>query len=115
MRTTCGCGCRRMSNLRPFHHAWQRARADGLAPRFNDFSLCAALGDAGKFLFPHATKSGAVAGLRYALHFDAGLVAQYLRSYSERLGVSRLQNTMADATLGAMYCRATEPSRFPRK
>jgi tryptophan 7-halogenase len=88
-----------MINLRPFHHAWQRARADGLAPRFNDFSLCAALGDAGKFLFPDASKPAPVAGLRYALHFDAGLVAQYLRSYSERLGVSRLQHTVVDATL----------------
>jgi tryptophan 7-halogenase len=88
-----------MINLRPFHHAWQRARAEGLAPRFNDFSLCAALGDAGKFLFPDTTKPGPEAGLRYALHFDAALVAKYLRNYSERLGVSRLENTVADASL----------------
>jgi tryptophan halogenase len=88
-----------MINLRPFHHAWQRARAEGMAPRFNDFSLCAALGDAGKFLFPDTTKPGPEAGLRYALHFDAGLVAKYLRNYSERLGVSRLENTVADASL----------------
>jgi tryptophan halogenase len=90
-----------MINLRPFHHAWQRARAENLAPRFNDFSLCAALGDAGKFLFPDAAQPGPVAGLRYALHFDAGLVAQYLRNYSERLGVARLENTVADARLRA--------------
>src|SRR5580692_11031641 len=32
-------------NRRPFFHAWHRARAQGLAPKFNDFSLCAALGD----------------------------------------------------------------------
>src|SRR5258708_6215757 len=86
-------------NLRPFHHAWARARADGLAPRFNDFSLCAALGDAGKFRFPDAAAQGPVAGLRYALHFDAGLVAKYLRTYSERLGVARLERTVAEATL----------------
>jgi len=86
-------------NLRPFHHAWARARADGLAPRFNDFSLCAALGDAGKFRFPDAAAQGPVAGLRYALHFDAGLVAKYLRTYSERLGVARLESTVAQATL----------------
>jgi len=88
-----------MINLRPFHHAWARARAQGLAPRFNDFSLCAALGDAGKFRFPDAAVQGPVAGLRYALHFDAGLVAKYLRSYSERLGVARMERTVADATL----------------
>jgi tryptophan halogenase len=88
-----------MINLRPFFHAWQKARAAGLAPRFNDFSLCAALGDAGKFRFPDLAAQGPVAGLRYALHFDASLVAQYLRSYAERLGVVRLQRTVAQATL----------------
>jgi tryptophan halogenase len=86
-------------NLRPFHHAWAKSRAEGLAPRFNDFSLCAALGDAGKFRFPDAAVQGPVAGLRYALHFDASLVAQYLRAYSERLGVARIERTVADTTL----------------
>ena len=88
-----------MINLRPFFHAWQKAKVAGLAPRFNDFSLCAALGDAGKFRFPDPQAQGPVAGLRYALHFDASLVAQYLRSYSERLGVTRLERTVAQATL----------------
>ncbi len=88
-----------MINLRPFFHAWHKARAEGLAPRFNDFSLCAALGDARKFRFPDPAAQGPAAGLRYALHFDAGLVAKYLRAYSERLGVARLERTVADATL----------------
>jgi tryptophan halogenase len=85
-------------NLRPFHHAWHKARGAGLAPRFNDFSLCAALGDAGKFRFPDASADLPVAGLRYALHFDAGLVAGYLRAYSEKLGVTRLERTVRHAT-----------------
>jgi tryptophan 7-halogenase len=86
-------------NLRPFFHSWQRARSEGLAPRFNDFSLSAALGDAGKFRFVDPSVQGPVAGLRHALHFDASLVARYLRSYSERLGVARLERTVAQATL----------------
>jgi tryptophan halogenase len=90
-----------MINLRPFQHAWQRARTEGLAPRFNDFSLCAALGDAGRFSYPDPALPGPVAGLRYALHFDAGLVAKYLRHYSERLGVTRLERTVADTQLRA--------------
>jgi tryptophan halogenase len=88
-------------NLRPFHHAWHKARAAGLQPRFNDFSLCAALGDARKFRFPDAAAQDPAAGLRYALHFDAGLAAKYLRAYSERLGVVRLERTVADASLRA--------------
>jgi tryptophan 7-halogenase len=83
---------------RPFYHAWQRAQAAGLAPRFNDYSLCATLGDAGKFRFPDGNPDAPAAGLRYALHFDATLVAKYLRSYSERLGVVRLERTVQSAT-----------------
>ena len=83
---------------RPFYHAWQRAQAAGLAPRFNDYSACATLGDAGKFRFPDSNPDAPAAGLRYALHFDATLVAKYLRSYSERLGVVRLERTVQGAT-----------------
>ncbi len=84
-------------NRRPFFHSWHRAKAQGLDPQFNDYSLCAALGDAGRFRFPDAGAQGPVSGLRYALHFDAGLVAQYLRAYAERLGVVRLERTVASA------------------
>ncbi|HUI60395.1 MAG TPA: tryptophan halogenase family protein, partial [Steroidobacteraceae bacterium] len=85
-------------NRRPFFHAWHKARRSGLAPRFNDFSLCAALGDAGRFRPPEGDPDSAAAGLRYALHFDASLVAKYLRGYAERLGVTRIENTVAGAT-----------------
>ena len=87
-----------MLNLRPFQHAWHRARASGAAPRFNDFSLCAALGEAGKFRFADKSAQGSVAGLRYALHFDATLVAKYLRNYAEHLGVARLDRTVVSAS-----------------
>ncbi|MEA3106817.1 MAG: tryptophan 7-halogenase [Gammaproteobacteria bacterium] len=86
-------------NRRPFHHCWHKARASGLAPRFNDFSLCATLGDEGKFRFPDADPGGDAAGLRYALHFDATLVAKYLRAYAERLGVARLERTVVGASM----------------
>ena len=88
-------------NRRPFFHAWHKAKADGLAPKFSDFSLCAALGDQGRFRFPNPKDPGPASGLRYALHFDAGLVAQYLRAYAERLGVTRLERTVSTATIGA--------------
>lgn len=85
-------------NRRPFHHYWHKARTSGLAPRFNDYSVCATLGDAGKFRFPDSRPDGAASGLRYALHFDAVLVARYLRSYAERLGVMRTERTVVGAT-----------------
>jgi tryptophan halogenase len=86
-------------NLRPFQHAWQKARAEGLEPRFNDFSLCAALGDAGHFRFPDPAAPAPVSGLRYAFHFDAGLAAGYFSAYSQKLGVTLLQRTVSRVTL----------------
>jgi tryptophan halogenase len=85
-------------NLRPFYHSWHKAQAGGLSLNFNDYSACSALGDAGKFTFPDTTGQTDATGLRYALHFDAGLVARYLRAYSERLGVQRLERTVSGAT-----------------
>jgi len=84
-------------NRRPFFHYWHKARVSGFNLTFNDYSLCAALGDQNKFLFPDANASGPISGLRYALHFDAGLVAKYLRAYAEQLGVSRIERTVAAA------------------
>ncbi|MES1199975.1 MAG: tryptophan halogenase family protein [Pseudomonadota bacterium] len=86
---------------RPFYHYLQRARAEGLSYRVPDFSLAATLGDAGKVLFPRAGEQGAAASLRYALHFDASLVARYLRAYAERSGVVRHERTIRGASLRA--------------
>jgi tryptophan halogenase len=85
-------------NRRPFFHAWHKARAAGLTLNFNDYSGCAALADAGRFRFPDKDPASPAAGLRYALHFDATLVARYLRAYAERLGVARLERTVLGAT-----------------
>jgi tryptophan halogenase len=85
-------------NRRPFYHYWHKARASGISLRFNDFSPCAMLADAGKFRYPDSNPDAQAAGLRYALHFDATLVAKYLRSYSERLGVLRSERTVMTAT-----------------
>ena len=83
---------------RPFHHVWQKARAEGMAVRVEEFSLCAQLGEQGRFRAPDPAVAGPVAGIRYALHFDAALVAGYLRAYAGKLGVRRLEGTVVEAT-----------------
>jgi tryptophan halogenase len=84
-------------NRRPFYAYWQKARAQGLELETAHFSVCAALGEAGRFSRPEPSDP-ALSGVRYALHFDAGLVARYLRAYAEHLGVERLERTVAGAT-----------------
>ena len=84
-------------NRLPFYHYWHKAKAQGLAPEVNHFSLETALAEANKFIFPQNTM-GVAPDLKFALHFDAVLVARYLRRYAEHLGVVRLERKVVGAT-----------------
>jgi tryptophan halogenase len=84
---------------RPFQHVFHKARAEGLDPRVPQFSLAAALGEAGRLAHPDPRAPGPLAGLRQALHFDAALVARFLRGHAERRGVKRLEREVAAAVL----------------
>jgi tryptophan 7-halogenase len=84
-------------NRRPFTHAWHRLRAEGAEPRLGDFSICTALGEEGRFRFPDPAAGNADGDIKFALHFDAALVARYLRAYAEALGVRRLERKAVGA------------------
>ncbi len=86
---------------RPFHHYWWKNAAAGHGEGLGDFCPSIALAAAGKFAFPPRDGSFPGAGVAYALHFDAGLVAAYLRRIAEGLGVVRLDRKVADASLDA--------------
>jgi tryptophan 7-halogenase len=81
----------------PFYHYWLKAKHQGLNPTVDAFSLEASLAEANRFIFPTNTL-GIARDLRYALHFDASLVARYLRGYAEHLGVTRLERKVVGAT-----------------
>jgi len=84
---------------RPFQHVWHKARARGLDLAVTDFSLAAALGEAGRFAHPDPAAGGPLAGLRHALHFDATLVGRFLRDHAMARGVRRLEREVASAVL----------------
>ena len=81
----------------PFYHFWHKASAQGLDVNLRDFNLEIAMAEQNRFIFP-GNPQGIAPGLRYALHFDAGLVARYLRLYSEHRGVVRLERSVAGVT-----------------
>ena len=83
---------------RPFHHYFWRNLAEGNTETAADFCPSIALAEANKFLFPPADGQFPGGALSYALHFDAGLVAAYLRRVSEELGVVRLDRKVTSAT-----------------
>ena len=99
-------------NRRPFIHAWHRARSNGLALDLADYSACTQLGEANQFLAGNAARA---AGVKHALHFDAGLVARYLRAYAETLGVIRLERRVTGATrhAGGMIAALTLADHEP--
>lgn len=82
----------------PFYHFWHKAQAEKLGYELRDFNLEIGMCEANKFIYPN-NSLGIAQNLRYALHFDAGLAAQYLRAYSERAGVTRLERSVSNVTL----------------
>ncbi|HMN44060.1 MAG TPA: tryptophan 7-halogenase [Povalibacter sp.] len=81
----------------PFYHFWHKAQAQGLDVDLGHFNIEIAMAAQNRFIFP-GNKLGIAQNLRYALHFDAGLVANYLRAYSEHRGVVRLARNVAGVT-----------------
>ena len=77
-----------------FHHFWSRARQNGHESNLWDYDLnylCAVAGKFAKLQVPDP-----IWELPYAYHFDSGLYGQYLRRYSERLGVVRTEGLIED-------------------
>jgi len=84
---------------RPFQHVFHKARAQGLDVTVPRFSLAAALGEAGRLAHPDPRAPSPLAGLRQALHFDAVLVARFLRDHAQTRGVRRLEREVAEVAL----------------
>ncbi|HEY6124047.1 MAG TPA: tryptophan halogenase family protein [Steroidobacteraceae bacterium] len=84
-----------------FQHYWVKARQLGKADVIDRYVLSSELARAGKFAVP---KPGAGQGFlffNYALHFDATLVARYLKSWSIMAGVRHVEGRVVDVNLNA--------------
>ncbi|AOS95889.1 Flavin-dependent tryptophan halogenase RebH [Microbulbifer aggregans] len=77
-----------------FHHFWRRSRASGQDSSLWDYSLNYQAAINNKFAHLAQIKGTNLPGISYAYHFDAGLYAQYLRSYSESKGIKRIEGTV---------------------
>jgi tryptophan 7-halogenase len=81
--------------LLAFQHNWVRARREGVAGELARYSLnnMAALDN--RMQTGPARTSGALPGMPYAFHFDAGLYARYLRRFAEPRGVTRVEGKIS--------------------
>lgn len=82
-----------------FFQHWLKAYFHGDTSRYTDFSPAAAIGDAGKFYIPDPDKPNNLYTMGYALHFDAGRAAEYLATYAQSKGVTRISAHVENATL----------------
>ena len=85
------------SGVLPFQHYWLRAHANGEAGPLADYCLNDVASRAGKMQFFPAQPGKPAPDLPWAYHFDAGLYAAMLRSYSEERGVRRIEGAIASA------------------
>lgn len=73
-----------------FQHFWHKGRERGLAGDYGDY--CLEHRAAQENRFGHLPKSG----MNYAFHMDAGAYARFLRRFSERYGVQRIEAKIVD-------------------
>ena len=83
----------------PFHHYWLRARQQGHGGDLWDYSASFKAARANRFDKLDRLGETGLDGLVYAYHFDASLVAAYLRKFSTPLGVVRREGKIVGTTL----------------
>src|SRR5262245_57604605 len=83
----------------PFHQFWLRLRALGDATPYGEYCLAIAIAKQNRFTRPHPNPTSGLSGFDWALHFDAGLFARYLREYALKRGVTRIDRRIVDVNL----------------
>ena len=79
-----------------FHQLWLRLAHHGHPYPLSDYSPAATAAYQGRFLPPFSGMSKDIPQLSYAYHFDASLYANFLRDYSQKRGVVRIEGRITE-------------------
>lgn len=79
-----------------FQHFWHKGRERKLAGDYGEY--CLELRAAQQNRFAHLPRNG----LNYAYHLDASAYARFLRKFSERFGVQRIEGKIVDVSTSAL-------------
>ena len=74
-----------------FWHYWKKAHDLGLSPSLDAYSLNWSASKSNKFLRGANVSNSPLANIPHAYHFDATLYANFLRNFSTKLGVNRIE------------------------
>ena len=85
----------------PFQQYWLRRRAESGAEDLAAYSLNATAANSCRMARIEKVGSSAMAGIKYAFQFDAGLYGRMLRAYAQRRGVRRTEGKIVDVRLRA--------------
>ena len=83
-----------------FHHLWLRRRIEGDPTPITEYSLGASLAEHGRMALPQPDPPTPLAVYDWAIHLDASLFAQYLRSYAEASDVLRIDARVSEIEPG---------------
>ena len=83
----------------PFYPFWLKSVLAGDQSAYTDYSPAVCMAARDRFFPPASAGKSLLAGASYAWHFDANLVAAFLRRYSEARGVERIDAKVEDVTL----------------
>ncbi len=82
-----------------FHHFWLKSKQQGNTDSFWQYSLNYQAAKNNKFAKINHIEGTNLPGISYAYHFDAGLYAQFLRKFCQKLGVTRIEGTIEQVHL----------------
>jgi hypothetical protein len=85
----------------PAIHHWLRLHHAGAIGSHEHWSLVAEMARRNRFAPPGGLQPPYANSYAFAYHFDASLFASFLRDYSMRRGVQRIEGTIIDVTLRA--------------
>jgi tryptophan 7-halogenase len=82
--------------LIPFHHYWLQSRARGKAAQLGRYNVSETAAYQNRFQAADPLPQAPMGGATYAYHFDAGLYANMLREFSEKLGATRHEGRIVE-------------------
>lgn len=79
-----------------FQHIYSFAELNGHNSDFGNYSMNVQLAKYNRFALPSKEANTPLSTVNYAYHFDASLYARFLREYSEKLGVKRIEGKITE-------------------